>query len=189
MWKAVLCLCFFTVLCMFSGFKNPGFISKHPGSPGFPTVDDPLKLLVACEEWVLFFCPSSLRFGLSNDCLSGSSASSESESSSSGSTCSQSEYFLLWGSQKAFTSWYLKLFTFNGGNNLMEFTEKMWSAGNFSMALFSLPWTMEVFGFHTSFGKEFCCEQNLFCLFELHKGYRSCSNDLHHFLKKKQVRV
>lgn len=79
---------------MFSGFKNPGLISKHLGSPGFPSVDDPLKLLVACEEWVLLFAPISLIFDLSNDCLSESS-SSETEGSSLGSTRSQSEYLLL----------------------------------------------------------------------------------------------
>lgn len=202
MWKAVLCLCFFTLFSLFFhffffffcvvyvlGLQKSRFYFKASCQAWFPIHGWSPEAL--CCMWGMgsSFCPISLRFALSNNCLSGSSASSETESSSSGSTCSQSEYFLLWGSQKAFTSWYLKIFIFNGGSDLMKSTKKMWSAGNFSMALFSLPWTMEVFGFHTSFGKEFRCEQNLFCLFDLYKGCGSSSKDLHHFLKKKQVRV
>lgn len=175
------------MLCMFSGFKNPGFISKHPGSPVFPSVDDPLKCLVVCEEWVLFFCLISLRFGLSNDCLSGSSAASGPETISSGSMCSQSEYFLLWGSQKAFTSWYLKRLTFDGGGDLMEFTKKCEALETFPYhcSVFLEPWKCLAFA-HPLARSSAVGRTTSVCLFELYKGYGSFSKDLHHFLKKKK---
>jgi len=48
---------------------------------------------------------------------------------------------------------------------------------------------MEMFSFHASFGKEFCCVQNHFCMFVwllwLYKGYYHFSKDLHHFFKEK----
>jgi len=36
---SVLCPWFFTVLYIYLGFKNTDFISKHPGRPGFLSVD------------------------------------------------------------------------------------------------------------------------------------------------------
>lgn len=156
---------FFHCVVYVLGLQKSRFDFKASWQPCFPTCGWSSE--APCCMWGMgsFICPISLRFGLSNDCLSESSSSSETESTSLASTRSQSEYFLLCGSQKAFTSWYLKIFTFNGGRVLMKFIKKCELHFPWHCSVF--PWTMEVFGFHTSFGKEFCCEQqNHFCLFE-----------------------
>lgn len=139
-WTSVLCMWFFTVLHMFLGFRNPGFISKRPGRPGFLSVD--WSLWSSLSHVRKFFFHISLKLGLSNDCVLGSSGSLHTENTDSSSVCSQSEYFLLWGLQKAFTLSYSKRLSFNGGGDLMEFTEKCEELETFpcNCSVFPEPW-------------------------------------------------
>lgn len=111
-WTSALCMWFFTVLHIFLGFRNPGFISKCPGRPGFLSVH--WSLWSSLSHKRKFFFHVSLRLGLSNDCLLGSSGSLHTENTDSSSVCSQSEYFLLWGLQKAFTLLYSKRLSLMG---------------------------------------------------------------------------